>query len=373
MSKQPFIPHELPPEKLNWQALVPFIGQANAAIARYDGLLQSLINPNVLLSPITTNEAVLSSRIEGTQASLGEVLEHDAGLDNDKSPAINEDIKEIGNYRMALSMAEAELKHRQLSLNFIKSLHAILMDSVRGQNKQPGKFRNEQNWIGKKGTPIESARFIPPSPLILQEHLEAWETFILREDYHDPLVQLAIIHAQFEILHPFMDGNGRIGRLLIPLFLYAKKCLSRPMFYLSEYLETHRERYYDGLLSITEENNWQGWIEYFLQAVVQQSDTNMHKAKGILTLYETLKDSFISTTHSQFAVPALDAFFKKPIINTADFIQVSGIPNKVTASELLRKLTKSNHIKVLRQGSGRRPTIYALPDLLNITEGKKIL
>ena len=372
MSK-PFIPHQLPPEKLNWQALVPFIGQANAAIARYDGLLQSLINPNILLSPITTNEAVLSSRIEGTQASLGEVLEHDAGLDTDKSPAINEDIKEITNYRTALSMAEDELEHRQLSLNFIKSLHAILMNSVRGQNKQPGKFRNEQNWIGKKGTPIESARFIPPSPLILQEHLDNWEAFILQEDYHDPLVQLAIIHAQFEILHPFMDGNGRIGRLLIPLFLYAKKCLTRPMFYLSEYLETHRERYYDGLLSITEENNWQGWIEYFLQAVAQQSDTNMHKAKEILALYETLKDSFIRTTHSQYAVPALDAFFKKPIINTADFIQVSGIPNKVTASDLLRKLTKTNHIKVLRQGSGRRPTIYVLSDLLNITEGKKIL
>ncbi len=368
----PFIPHELPPDGLNWQTLVPLVGKANAAIARYDGLLQSLMNPAVLLSPITTNEAVLSSRIEGTQASLGEVLEHDAGLDTAKSPAISEDIREISNYRKALGMAEEALRDRQISLNFIKSLHAILMDSVRGQNKEPGQFRKTQNWIGRKGTPIEHARFVPPSPLILQEHLEKWENFLL-QDGHDPLVQLSIVHAQFEILHPFMDGNGRIGRLLIPLFLYSRKCLNSPMFYMSEYLETHRQEYYDSLRAITAHNDWQGWIEYFLGAVVAQSDTNIRKARAILGLYEDLKEQFIKTTRSQHAIPALDAFFKKPVINTVDFIQLSHIPNKVTAGALLRKLSEAGLVRILKKGRGRSPAIYVLPELVNIAEGKEVV
>ncbi|MBT6469626.1 MAG: Fic family protein [Candidatus Marinimicrobia bacterium] len=369
---KPFIPHELPPD-LDWKKLVPLIGKANAAIARYDGLLQSLINPSVLLSPITTNEAVLSSRIEGTQASLSEVLEHDAGLDTGKSPTINEDIKEISNYRKVLRIAEDELKNRPISLNFVKSLHAVLLDSVRGKNKEPGQFRKDQNWIGKKGTPIETARFVPPSPLILQEHLEKWEKFLCRDDYSDPFVQLAIVHAQFEILHPFIDGNGRIGRLFIPLFLYMKKCLNSPMFYLSEYLETHRDEYYDGLLSISSENNWHGWIEFFLQAIVIQSDTNISKAKEILSLYDNLKDKFIDVTHSQYAVPALDTFFKIPIINTVEFYKLSGIPNRMTANNLLRKLVDSQSIILLKQGQGRQPSVYAMPNLINIAEGRKVL
>jgi len=370
---KPFIPHKLLPENINWQKLVPLIGKANAAIARYDGLLQSLINPAVLLSPLTTNEAVLSSRIEGTQASLGEVLEYDAGLDTGKSPSKNEDIKEISNYRKVLRIAEDELKNRPISLNFIKSLHEVLLDSVRGKNKEPGRFRKDQNWIGKKGTPIENARFIPPDPIILPEHLEKWEKFLLNNEFSDPLVQLAIIHAQFEILHPFKDGNGRIGRLLIPLFLYMKKCLNSPMFYLSEYLETHRDEYYDGLLAITSENSWQGWIEYFLQAIVIQSDTNISKARDILGLYEQLKDKFIHLTHSQHAIPALDAFFKVPIINTVDFYKLSGIPNRMTANNLLRKLIDSQSIILLKQGKGRQPSVYAMPNLINIAEGRRIL
>lgn len=369
---KPFIPHELPPE-LDWQKLVPLIGKANAAIARYDGLLQSLINPGVLLSPIITNEAVLSSRIEGTQASLEEVFEHDAGLDTGKSSSINEDIVEIGNYRKTLRIAEEELKNRPLSLNFIKNLHAVLLDSVRGKNKEPGQFRTDQNWIGKKGTPIENARFVPPDPLILPEHLEKWKKFLNNTDYEDTLVQLAIIHAQFEILHPFKDGNGRIGRLLIPFFLYMKKTLNSPMFYLSEYLETHREAYYDSLLSVTSENNWQGWVEFFLQAVVIQSHTNISKAKNMLSLYEELKARFVDITHSQYAVSVLDAFFKAPIVNTGHFIKLSEIPNKVTANDLLRKLVTAGIIKTLRKGLGRMPAVYALPDLINIAEGKKIL
>ena len=371
MDPKPFIPVKLPPNNINWQNLIPLIGKAHAAIARYDGLLQSLINPAVLLSPLTTNEAVLSSRIEGTQASLEEVLGMEAGLEKEKPESIKQDIQEIINYRKALLTAEDELKHRNISLNFIKQIHAILLNSVRGKNKNPGEFRNDQNWIGRPGTPIEKARFIPPNPMIIQEYMEDLEQFI-HSNFLDTLVQLAIIHAQFEIIHPFKDGNGRIGRLLIPLFLYAKKLLSRPMFYMSEYLETHRQKYYDHLLFITERNDWQGWIEFFLTAVDQQSKTNIEKAKKILNLYEQLKPAFIQITHSQFAIPLLDAFFQKPILDSTTALKLANIKNRVTGSSLLKKLESNKKILLLVKGQGRNPNVYALHELITIVEGENI-
>jgi len=372
MFKKPYIPQKLPPQKIDWKRLIPLIGKAHASIARYDGLLQSLINPAVLLSPLTTNEAVLSSRIEGTQASLEEVYELEAGF-NKKSESIKQDIQEIVNYRKALLNAEKALKHQDITLNFIKSVHKILLDSVRGKNKNPGEFRNDQNWIGRPGTPMEQARFVPPNPLIVQEYMEDWEEFLQMNNFEDKLVQLAILHAQFEIIHPFKDGNGRIGRLLIPLFLYAKKLLSRPMFYLSEYLEARRQEYYDKLLFVTEKDDWQGWIEFFLTAIIQQSITNTKKAKRILELYEELKRKFINSTHSQYAVPLLDVFFQKPIVNSSTALKLANIGNRVTGNALLRKLEENKLIVLLSIGKGRTPNVYALPKLINITEGKDVL
>ncbi len=365
MARAPFVPNKLPPQNINWQKLIPLIGQAHGGIARYDGLLQSLINPAVLLSPLTTNEAVLSSRIEGTQASLEEVLEMEAGLDKGKPESIKQDIQEIINYRRALLAAEEELKHRNISLSFIKQIHTILLNSVRGKNKNPGEFRKDQNWIGRLGTPMETARFIPPNPMIVPDYMDDLEKFI-HSNYIDTLVQLAIIHAQFEIIHPFKDGNGRIGRLFIPLFLYAKKLLTRPMFYMSEYLESHRQEYYDRLLYVTENNDWQGWIEFFLDSMIQQSKTNIKKATQILELYENLKPEFLNVTHSQFAIPLLDAFFQKPILDSTMALKLAKIKNRVTGNALLKKLEKSKKILLLSSGKGRKPSIYILPDLLNI-------
>jgi len=373
MSKiQPYIPIKLPPEGIDWKRLIPLIGKVHAAIARYDGLLQSLINPAVLLSPMTTKEAVLSSRIEGTQASLEEVLEVEAGLEKDKPESIKQDIQEIINYRKALLLAEEALAHRGITLNFIKQIHAILMESVRGKDKNPGEFRKDQNWIGRPGTPMEQARFIPPNPMLVDEFMEDLVKFI-QTDFDDPIVQLAIVHAQFEIIHPFRDGNGRIGRLLIPLFLYSKKILSRPMFYISEYLESHRQEYYDQLLFVTEKDDWQDWIEFFINAAIEQAEINYQKAKDIVNLYERLKPQFIEKTHSQFAIPLLDAFFQKPILDSSTAFRLSQIPNRITGNALLKKLENQNLIILLNPGQGRKPNIYALPDLINIIEGKKIL
>jgi Fic family protein len=366
----PCTPPALPVTDLDWRRLLPLVGKANAALARYDGMLQALPNPAVLLSPVTANEAVLSSRIEGTQATLEEVLQQDAGIEQAESR--HADIEEISNYRAAMRDAEQALVHRPLSLSLIKGVHQRLMQGVRGSEKTPGEFRIDQNWIGRNGSRMEQARFIPPNPLVLPQALDAWASYLASED-EDPVLQVAIAHAQFEILHPFKDGNGRIGRMLIPLLLFQRKTLSRPMFYLSEYLETHRDQYYDGLLAITDNGNWQGWVEFFLNAIILQADANLVKVKQILELYDRLKLRFIGATHSQFAVPSLDAFFMRPILNATDFSRLAGIENRVTANGILSQIKQDKLIIRIRESSGRSPAVFALPDLINIAEGRTVM
>jgi Fic family protein len=363
------MPDTLPVEGLDWQRLAAFTSKATLAVARFDGTLSGMVNAAVLLSPITSREAVLSSRIEGTQASLVEVLQHEAG--EEYAEAKQWDIKEVINYRMAMLMAEKALEERPISLQLVRELHAMLMDNVRGGDQTPGAFRVVQNWIGSPGCTIEQARFVPPSPLMMQDAMGSLASYITSDDI-DPLVQLAVIHAQFEIIHPFRDGNGRLGRMLIPLFLYQKGVLQRPMFYLSEYLEEQDGEYRDRLLAITDNGDWQGWIEFFLRALHHQAERNIERAQTIHQLYDEMKQRFVEATHSQFAVNALDAFFSRPIMNGTDFSKIGGIENRGTAAGLLRSLHQNNLISVLRQGAGRRPTIYALPALLNITEGREV-
>jgi len=369
MSILPCIPDTLPIENLNWQRLAGFTSKATLAVARYDGTLSGMVNAAVLLSPITNREAVLSSRIEGTQASLVEVLKHEAGEEYGEEK--QGDIKEIINYRRALLMSENALEERPITLQLIRELHAMLMENVRGEDQTPGAFRTIQNWIGKRGCTIEQARFVPPAPLLMKDAMENLVQYISSDDI-DPLVQLAVVHAQFEIIHPFKDGNGRLGRMLIPLFLYQKRVLQRPMFYLSEYLEEHDGEYRDRLLAITDSSDWQGWIEFFLQAIHKQAEGNTERAKNIHSLYDEMKLRFVESTHSQFALQALDAFFSKPIMNASDFVKISRIDNRGTANGILRSLLQDELISMLRQGSGRMPAIYAFHALLNISEGREV-
>ncbi|MGA9070409.1 MAG: Fic/DOC family N-terminal domain-containing protein, partial [Terracidiphilus sp.] len=219
---KPYVPQELPLSEVAWIQLIPLIGQANRQLAEYNGVLYTFTNPELLLSPLTTQEAVLSSKIEGTQATLGEVLKFEAG-EEPELESRRQDIQEIMNYRHALKEAEEELRTRPFNLNLLLQLHSTLLDSVRGRNKARGSFRKDQNWIGSPGSTIEEAEFIPPAPGdSLEKALHNWESYY-HDDRPDALVQLAITHAQFEILHPFLDGNGRLGRILIPLFLFEKK------------------------------------------------------------------------------------------------------------------------------------------------------
>lgn len=369
MPVSPCIPDRLPLDDLDWRRLLPLAGRANAALARYDGMLQTLPNPGVLLSPITVNEAVLSSRIEGTQATLEEVLEQDAGIQAPE--ARRGDIEEISNYRAAVSYAEETLAERPITLSLVKTIHQRLMQGVRGRDKTPGAFRTDQNWIGRQGDPIERARFIPPSPMILPERLEEWETYLALEG-EDPIIQAGVAHAQFEILHPFKDGNGRIGRMLIPLLLYKRHALSRPMFYLSEYLEAHRDVYYDHLLAITDKGDWQGWLEFFIEAVVSQAESNLSKVRAIRDLYIECRRTFVDVTHSQFAGSAVDAFFERPIIRASDFRQLAGFNSRITANNVLRQLEGAGLVRRIREGAGPIPAVYALPQLINIAEGRPV-
>jgi Fic family protein len=246
------------------------------------------------------------------------------------------------------------------------------MQGVRGRDKEPGAFRKDQNWIGRQGDTIDRARFVPPSPVILDQVLENWESYIQSSE-EDPIMQVAIAHAQFEILHPFKDGNGRIGRMLIPLLLHQRQALSRPMFYLSEFLEANRDTYYDNLLSITKLGNWHAWLEFFLNAITLQAESNLRKVRAIRDLYEDARKQFVEVTHSQFAMAAVDAFFMRPVIPAPEFFKEAGFNNRITANSMLRQLESANLIKRIRDGSGRSPAVYALPRLINIAEGRSIL
>lgn len=354
---KPYLPNNLPLKRLKWESFVHLIGKANYELARFEGILQAIVNPLVLLSPLTTQEAVLSSKIEGTIATIEEVYEYEAKILKDISDKKQGDIQEIINYRKALNFAVEGLNSRPISLNLVLDIHSILLDSVRGTNKARGELRKIQNWLGRPGAKIENATYIPPTPERLMIYFDNFEKYIHYDD-KDVLVQLAIIHAQFELIHPFLDGNGRVGRILIPLFLYEKKLLKSPVFYISEYLEANREIYYDRLKQISQDGNWNDWIIFFLTAIIEQSKTNTLKAKAILDLYEKMKIEVSSIVRSQFSIFASDAIFKNPYFTTSEFISYTKMP-KSTAARIIKEFKERKIIDVLIEGSGRRPeTMY---------------
>ena len=368
---KPFIPEKLPIASINWDSLITLIGKANRELARYDGILSVMPNPGVLLSPLTTQEAVLSSKIEGTQATFNEVLRFEAG-ETPVEESRRLDIEEIFNYRYAMRLAEEELKTRPFSLNLLKNLHAILLDGVRGRDKSKGEFRKTQNWIGASGTPIEKAQYIPPEPALVMEYMDNWEKYY-HSDRPDPLIQLAIIHAQFEVIHPFLDGNGRLGRMIVPLFLLEKTILSHPMFYISAYFEENRDEYVSHLRKLgTSDDAWEEWIKFFLEALIKQSIKDSTRSKKIFDLYEDLKTRVIDLTHSQFAVPMLDQMFKQPIFPSNIFNDLDGMPSKPSIIALLNKMKNGSVLSTIRKGAGRRPQILALGELLNICEDKDL-
>jgi Fic family protein len=359
---RPAIPHDLPTlTKSDWLALIPTLGRANRSLAEYNGMLRRLPNSSLLLSPLRLQEAVLSSRIEGTLATMSEVLQFEAG-EPPEQESRRQDIEEILNYRTALDAAMKELEKRPFNLNLLLDLHRILLSSVRGHNKAPGEFRKQQNYIGSRVGGVERIRFTPPDWMKLPHSLDNWEKYYHSDD--DPLVRLALIHAQFEFLHPFLDGNGRIGRILIPIFLYEKRLLSQPTFYMSEYLEDYRDEYIDKLNALGRTKNaWREWTAFFLNAIAAQAEKNAQTADAILSLYESLKERFIATTHSRYAVPLLDAAFQLQYFQASQLEWKGDSPSKPTLMSMLQALEVAKVLKVFRTGSGRRSSIWWLPEL----------
>ena len=369
---KPFNPETLPIQ-LDWESLIPLIGSANRALASFNGVLYGMPNAELLLSPLTTQEAVLSSKIEGTQATFGEVLKFEAGEEPEQE-ARHLDIQEILNYRTALKVAESELRHRPFNLNLLLSLHGVLLDSVRGRDKARGRFRTVQNWIGRPGSSIQQATYIPPAPNKLTPILDNWEKYY-HADRPDPLVQLAMLHGQFEIIHPFIDGNGRLGRILIPLFLFEKGLLSRPVFYLSAYLESHKEEYVSALGALSSRQNpaWNRWVEFFLKGLTSQAQTNLEAARSIISLYERSKAEIIRITRSQYAVPLLDLLFKQPVFSPAQLEQHGTLPSKQMTMSLLGRLKDAGILVVTRESSGRRPQILTFAELVDLCEGHQAI
>ncbi len=364
---------KFPPQDLDWQALLPLIGPAHAAVAAFGGSLQGIPNPDVLLSPLVAQEAVLSNRIEGTITTLTDVLAFEAGsaLASTGDPPSAADIQEVLNYRRALRNAIVQMEEIPLSQRLLRDAHKTLMRGVRGQNKAPGEYRRIPNdtWIGPPGSPIEEARFIPCPVEELPTAMSKWE-YYTHEEAPDSLVQLAVLHAEFEAIHPFLDGNGRTGRLFVPLFMYHKGLLPFFHFYISEYLLLHRNEYYDRLLAVSRDDDWSGWCAFFLLAVTEQARMNQGKAVRIMDLYNQRKNWVVDQTHSQYGVRALDWIFSRPVFQASDFAAYADIP-KQTANRILRILRESGMLRVLRESSGRRAAMLAFPELLDIAEGRE--
>ena len=239
---------------------------------------------------------------------------------------------------------------------------------MRREGKAPGEYRRTPNWIGPPGCTIDEATFVPIGADKLPDAMSAWGRYIHRNAI-DRLVQLAVLHAEFEALHPFLDGNGRLGRMLVPLFLWQHGLIRAPMFYVSAYFESRRDAYYEGLLSVSRDDDWTGWCRFFLQAVQAQAEDNLARTQGIIDLYDSMKGRVDDLTHSRYAIRALDWIFERPIFRSTDFVTTAGIPEP-TSRRFLKLLIEAGILTVLWSSRGRRPKVLCFSDLLDITEGR---
>ena len=358
---------KFPPQDIDWKRLVPLLGPASAALARFDGVLEGIPNPRLLLSPMAIQEAVLSSRIEGTQATMAEVLSYQASGRSKLLPSEKEaDIREIINYRMALDEGVRLLKDLPVSGRLVRAAHSVLMRHVRGADRGAGEFRRVPNWIGPPGCEMSSAKFVPVPPENLPAAFAEWEKYVNSEQ-PNVLVQLAVAHAEFEALHPFLDGNGRLGRMLVPLFLFQRNELSSPTFYVSEYLESHREQYYEGLLNVSRNGDWTGWAEFFLTAVRTQAESNIRRARKIIKLYREKKDWILNAARSQYAIRVLDFIFQTPIFSAPDIVDSGKVPASA-AKRLLRLRQDHDVLRVLSPATGPLPATYQFRELIRLAE-----
>ena len=307
-----FMPKPLPPDPpLQWDTdLLRLLSDATAAVGRLDGMAGSLPNPDLFVASYIRREAVLSSQIEGTQSSLDDVLAHEVEAGVTGLPA---DIAETVNYVRAMHLGLNLLDELPLSGRLIRRMHGELMKGVRGQERSPGEFRTTQNWVGPAGCTLETAAFVPPSPDDLPAAIRDFEVFL--NDSNDPsLVLTGLAHAQFETIHPFLDGNGRIGRLLITLLLVERRVLARPLLYLSLFLKQNRLEYYDRLDAIRTRGDWEGWLRFFLTGVAATANDAVRVAGELSALTDEHRRIATSQNFGKYGWPLLDLLAEQPVI-----------------------------------------------------------
>lgn len=352
------------PVKIDYDQLIGKITEAHRAIAGLDSLLNALPNPALLGRTMQTKEAVESSKIEGTEATINEVLEYEALADKKEDTIKTKDINEVINYRRALNLGIKSLETLPLSENLIKKLHAALLKSGRGANKAPGEFRKTRVYIGKPGASIEEASYVPPAANEVIPLFNNLEKYLNSDEEKDKLVQIAVAHYQFEAIHPFLDGNGRVGRLIISLFLYEKKLLSHPFLYLSEFFEEHRQYYYELLRGVSEKQDWISWIKFFLEALATQAKKAESTGKEILKLHSAHKEKIIEV-NSIYAANLLDAVFIRPIFTTASLRKYVKIKNTQTFFSLIAKFVSAGILKEANPEK-QRNKVYIFPELIKL-------
>jgi Fic family protein len=356
-----YIPQPLPPNPpLEMAALYPLLDQANTAIGRLDGMSMILPDSSLFMYMYVRKEALLSSQIEGTQSSFSDLLL----FESQEVPGVPlDDVTEVSCYVSAMNYGLERVKEIPLSLRLLKEIHALLMNNSRGGNKQPGEFRNSQNWIG--GSRPGNARFVPPPPEHLMEGLDNLEKFLHDETVHLPvLIKAALAHVQFETIHPFLDGNGRLGRLLITFMLCVEGILKQPLLYLSLYLKSNRDEYYGHLQAVRETGDWESWIRFFLTGIIETADQATETARSILDLFARDRTAIANSGNSTTAILTIHAYMQQHPIATTTRIKDD---TKLSLPTVLRNLRTLENLGIIREITGKdRHKIFTYGQYLDL-------
>ena len=337
---------------------------AEKHLYKYDGMVEFVYSPEILTTILFYQESVMSSRLEGTVATITDILNYKVG--KDVSEKIEGDATEIENYKDALGycVKEAERNNFEVSNSLIKSIQFIILDNSRGTDKLKGKFKERQNYIGNKYD--REITYTPVSYLHTEEYMNNLMDFINGKDNLNPLVKVAIIHAYFELIHPFEDGNGRVGRILIPILLKKYNILSTPYFYISYYLSKNRSLYISSLEAISRNNDWNTWISFFINAINQQTEILIKMLRRLKEIRIQAEDK-INELKTQFSIKILNFLFKRIKFTTVKFIEETGI-NANTARVLLKQMEEKGIVDIEEKGSGQSPSIYRFRDLYSMVE-----
>ncbi len=353
-----------PPTSLDLSLLIEPLSHAQDAISRYDQMLLSLPNSELLLAPLRRNEAVISSRMEGTISTVDEVMIYEAENEDDgTSSYVREDVVEVALYSTVLRRAQAAVSDGQpVNEALIRNAHKVLLSFGRGANKSPGQYKTEQNYVGDDRKKV--LYFKPINPLQLQSAMQALLEFV-EDSTMLHLFKVGVAHVEFEALHPFNDGNGRIGRLLITLLLWKYGLIHKPHFYVSAFFEENKEEYIELMRKVSRDDEWTNWVEFFLRAIAAQAEANLSTAKRIMNLYEDMKEPFREISGSKWHIAAQDCIFEYPVFKNSQLIKRSGMPKHV-ATRITRLLHESSLLKELRPSSGRRGALFMFEPLMEI-------